>query len=133
MRKKQPGKSDHAADIDPSWHIDDTAPLEEYPDTKMTGWYDPTKLAGTAMDIVTSALLGVRGDYRIIEALATPQRPFDYRFLGEAKDGRLREEMWLDAAGQAGRETGRPEDAFPETCPWVMDRVMEAGWMPGEV
>ena len=45
-------------------------------------------------------------------------------------DADWREEMWLDAIEQAGRETGLAEDAFPEACPWPMEKVMAQDWTP---
>ncbi len=40
-------------------------------------------------------------------------------------------EAWLDAIGQASRETGLEEAIFPETCPWSMNQqVLQDGWLP---
>lgn len=38
--------------------------------------------------------------------------------------------VWGDAIDQASRETGLDTD-FGETCPWRMEQVLSADWMPG--
>ncbi len=84
--------------VDPGWHTDEATPLEEYPRTPMTGWYDPRMMAATAIDIATSSLLGVRGDFRLLEALSAPQGVFDYSRDEEAE----RTELWVDYVSDPG-------------------------------
>jgi len=38
----------------------------------MVGWYDPIQLGRTAVDVAVSTLFGKNADYRLMEALATP-------------------------------------------------------------
>ncbi|CAK0748785.1 DUF29 domain-containing protein [uncultured Gammaproteobacteria bacterium] len=37
-----------------------------------------------------------------------------------------------DALIEAERETGLPENAFPTTCPWSFETIMDADFWPGE-
>jgi len=37
---------------------------------------------------------------------------------------------WADARMSAERETGISLDEFPEECPWSMDQVLTADWLP---
>ena len=60
---------------------------------KMTGWYDPLKLAGAGLDILVSTLVSARSDYRMIEAISARQRFFDY--AGE-------QEIWIDYVADVG-------------------------------
>ena len=75
-----------------SWrpYTDDPARLMR---TRMTGWYDPFKLAQSARDIAVSALLGARDDQRVIEAIGCEQPPFDYSH---------KEELWIDYVADLG-------------------------------
>ena len=34
------------------------------------------------------------------------------------------------AIGEAGLETGLPEETFPAACPWSFDQIMDAGFWP---
>jgi hypothetical protein len=38
--------------------------------------------------------------------------------------------VWTKARNQAESETGMDFDAFPETCPWPMNVVLETGFLP---
>lgn len=40
-------------------------------------------------------------------------------------------EAWLDALARASQETGIDEAEFGETCPWTVDEVLDAGFLPG--
>ena len=39
-------------------------------------------------------------------------------------------EAWNDALASAIEETGL--DAFPDNCPWTVDRILDAAFWPGE-
>jgi hypothetical protein len=67
--------------------------------TPMVSWYSPFELAKSATDIAVSALLGPRGDFRLIEALGEDQDHFDYS-TGEG--GAARASMWIDYVADAG-------------------------------
>ena len=60
---------------------------------RMTAWYDPVKLASTAVDIIVSALVSGRSDFRMIEALAVPQEFFDYID---------KPDLWIDYVADVG-------------------------------
>ncbi|HEY1453646.1 MAG TPA: DUF29 domain-containing protein [Roseiarcus sp.] len=38
--------------------------------------------------------------------------------------------VWLDARGQARKETGLPDDDLPENSPWSMDQVADLEFWP---
>jgi hypothetical protein len=59
----------------------------------MVGWYDPFQLGKTAVQVMTSAILGTRADFRVIEALATDQGVFPYAD---------RNEIWIDYVADLG-------------------------------
>ena len=40
-------------------------------------------------------------------------------------------DAWDDAVVDASRETGLAYKAFPETCPWSPEQVMDQGFFPG--
>ncbi len=65
----------------------------------MVGWYDPTQLLITGMDVLISSLLGSRYDYRQMEALANPQPPYDY---SQVESGDSVEELWFDYVADLG-------------------------------
>lgn len=45
---------------------------------KMVRWYNPCQLVKTGWDVVASAILGTRADYRLIESFVSPgQEEFD--------------------------------------------------------
>ena len=80
---------------------------------KMVGWYDPSQLARTAVDVVISTLFGRHADYRLMEALATSgdTEAHDYtrhwKVGLEDRDipdslGNPREDIWLDYVGDVG-------------------------------
>ncbi|WP_437680779.1 metallophosphoesterase [Sorangium sp. So ce131] len=64
----------------------------------MTSWYSPFQLARSGLDMAISGLMGARGDFRLLEAIAGPQPPFDYA----ARDGLERDELWLDYVADTG-------------------------------
>jgi hypothetical protein len=66
---------------------------ERWPRAEMVGWYNPFQLSKTAIQVATSALLGTRADYRVIEALTTEQGIFN---CGE------RSEIWIDYVADLG-------------------------------
>ena len=60
----------------------------------MVRWFSPKQLINTAAQVLLSLIFGSRADYRIIEALQTPQpKPFDYS--GE-------KDLWLDFVADLG-------------------------------
>lgn len=72
--------------------------LEALPKNEMTCWYSPFQLACSALDMAISGLMGARGDFRLLEAIAWPQPPFDYT----VKNGLERDELWLDYVADMG-------------------------------
>jgi hypothetical protein len=60
---------------------------------KMTGWYDPSELLRTAMQVTVSALLGTRADFRLLESFNADQSVFDYS---------SKREVWLDYVADVG-------------------------------
>ena len=72
--------------------------LEALQQNIMTCWYSPFQLARTALDMTVSRLMGARGDFRLLEAIAGPQPPFDYAVL----NGAARDELWLDYVADTG-------------------------------
>lgn len=66
----------------------------------MVGWYDPSQLAKTAVEVAISTIFGRYADHRIIEGL-TPrdQHVHDYR---KGDDGNPRASMWIDYVGDVG-------------------------------
>jgi Calcineurin-like phosphoesterase len=74
-----------------------TGPIEPLP---MVGWYDPSQLARTAVEVVVSTVLGRHADNRLIEALEVPEKKFyDYTVND---DGTVREAIWIDYVADAG-------------------------------
>lgn len=80
---------------------------------KMVGWYDPSQLARTAVDVIVSTLFGRHSDYRLMEALVTGASTDPYDYSREWKpgpddrdipdlQGKLREDIWLDYVGDVG-------------------------------
>lgn len=60
----------------------------------MVDWYNPFQLARTAVDVVVSALLGTRADFRVVQALAgDPKEPFNYDDQNE---------IWFDYVADLG-------------------------------
>ena len=41
-----------------------------------------------------------------------------------------KELVWGDAVTAAAKETGLELDTFPDACPWLMDDVLQEGWLP---
>ncbi|WP_437986115.1 metallophosphoesterase [Sorangium sp. So ce117] len=64
----------------------------------MTCWYSPFQLARSALDMTVSRLMGARGDFRLLEAIAGPQPPFDYA----VRSGVMRDELWIDYVADTG-------------------------------
>lgn len=60
----------------------------------MVGWFDPAQLFINGMQVLTSAILGTRTDYRLLESLTTPTPSFDY--------GTGRRELWFDFVADLG-------------------------------
>ena len=46
------------------------------------------------------------------------------------QDREWQADAWEDAVDQAIKETGLDSAAFPEACPWPLDKVLSPGWMP---
>src|SRR2546422_7074763 len=65
------------------------------PPTKrpMVNWYDFRQLLSTGVEVLISAAMGQRFDYRVMEDIALPQPLFDYS-VDEAKQPRS--ELWFD-------------------------------------
>lgn len=72
--------------------------LEALQQIVMTCWYSPFQLARSALDMTISHLMGTRGDFRLLEAIAGPQPPFDYA----VRNGAARDELWLDYVADTG-------------------------------
>ncbi len=72
--------------------------LERLQASSMTSWYSPFQLARSALDMAVSHLMGARGDFRLIEAIAGPQPPFDYA----VRNGLPRDEIWIDYVADMG-------------------------------
>src|SRR5205823_2581239 len=60
---------------------------------KMVGWYDPGQLLHTGLQVLVSALLGTRADFRVLESLARDQDIFDYSSENE---------IWIDYVADLG-------------------------------
>lgn len=69
----------------------------------MADWYDPRQLLRTGIEVLISAAMGQRFDYRTMEDVALSQDVFDYSRL-DASDPQspLRDEMWLSYLGDTG-------------------------------
>ncbi|WP_437930513.1 calcineurin [Sorangium sp. So ce291] len=72
--------------------------LEALQRSVMTAWYSPFQLARSALDMIVSRLMGARGDFRLLEAIAGPQPPFDYA----VRNGATRDELWVDYVADTG-------------------------------
>ncbi|WP_437970434.1 calcineurin [Sorangium sp. So ce260] len=72
--------------------------LEALQRSSMTSWYSPFQLARSALDMTVSHLMGARGDFRLIEAIAGPQPPFDYA----VRNSLPRDEIWIDYVADTG-------------------------------
>ncbi|MBI3304571.1 MAG: metallophosphoesterase [Deltaproteobacteria bacterium] len=59
----------------------------------MVGWYDIRKLGKTAVDVAISAILGMRADYRLLEALEAEQPVFPYD---------NQRDIWIDYVADTG-------------------------------
>jgi hypothetical protein len=46
------------------------------------------------------------------------------------RDPVWQEDIWLDAAAQAQKETGLAEDELPEACPWTMEQTADQDFWP---
>ncbi len=46
------------------------------------------------------------------------------------RDEDWREAVWLDAVALAAKETGRPEDDFPDASPWPFEKACESDFWP---
>ncbi len=60
-------------------------------------------------------------------ALALRETP---SLISIMRDPDWRESAWLDAVARAAKETGRPEDEFPESCPWSYDQACDSEFWP---
>jgi len=60
----------------------------------MVGWYDPFQLLRTGKDVLVSALLGTRADYRLLESFDAQQGIFD--------DCAKEPEIWIDYVADVG-------------------------------
>ena len=63
------------------------------PHRKMVRWYDPVQLLHTGVEVIVSAVLGTRSDYRVMESFSGLQDVFDYS--GER-------EIWIDYVADLG-------------------------------
>src|SRR5438046_1190192 len=64
---------------------------------KMVGWYDPTQLARTAVEVFLSTVFGRHADHRLQEALAAPDGDiFDYSRCADSQP------FWLDYVADVG-------------------------------
>lgn len=67
------------------------------PQLKMVAWYNPIQLCRTAINVFVSLIFGRHSDYRLIEALGTPDiRIHDYSHLG------MQNECWIDYVADLG-------------------------------
>jgi hypothetical protein len=62
----------------------------------MVGWYDPGQLIRTGSDVAASTLFGRHADFRLMEAVATPNMPVDV--IDAAAD----EDVWIDYVADTG-------------------------------
>ena len=62
----------------------------------MVGWYDPGQLMRTAADVAASTLFGRHADYRLMEAVATPNIQVDVVDAGADGD------VWIDYVSDTG-------------------------------
>ena len=62
----------------------------------MVGWYDPGQLIRTGCDVAASTLFGRHADFRLMEAVATPNLAIDDIATGG------REEVWVDYIADTG-------------------------------
>jgi uncharacterized membrane protein len=69
-------------------------PEKKWIQHKMVGWYDPGQFLHTGVEVVVSALLGTRADYRVVESLTAPQGIFD--------DYASEPEIWIDYVADLG-------------------------------
>lgn len=63
------------------------------PHPPMVGWFDPGQLLRSGTQVLISALLGTRADYRVLESFGGPQPVFDYS---------TGEEIWIDYVADLG-------------------------------
>jgi hypothetical protein len=73
---------------------------DTWPQEGMVGWYDPRKLGETAVDVAVSTVLGVRADYRLLEALGGDQQIF--RYDEEAPPSQAQRDIWIDYVADVG-------------------------------
>jgi hypothetical protein len=62
----------------------------------MVGWYDPAQLIRTGCDVAASTLFGRHADFRLMEAVSTPNMPIDEVGAGEHGD------VWIDYIADTG-------------------------------
>jgi len=69
----------------------------------MTDWYDPRQLLRTGIEVLISAAMGQRFDYRMMQDVALEQSIFDYsREDSSDPQSALRNELWIDYMGDTG-------------------------------
>ncbi len=67
----------------------------------MVGWFDPGPLISTGLDVIVSTMFGRHSDYRLLEALATPDQEDDFDFAVD-EHGRPRHDIWIDYVADTG-------------------------------
>ena len=65
---------------------------------KMVAWYSPTQLSKTAVDVLISLIFGRHADYRLIEALGTPDIKIEDYTTRVAPD----QDFWFDYVADVG-------------------------------
>src|SRR5437868_13821448 len=81
------------------------------PHRKMVRWYDPVQLLHTGVEVIVSAVLGTRSDYRVMESFSGPQDVFDYS--GEP-------EIWIDYVADLG---------YGWNSTVIIARLLGRGWL----
>jgi hypothetical protein len=114
---ESPGDPFHGNGRRPSGHMHLVPPVEHL---GMVGWYDPSQLMRTAVEVFWSTIFGRYADQRLIEALTVSnngEQFFDYTVYYRTRDGqfertdqedlipeqaRLREDIWIDYVSDVG-------------------------------
>jgi hypothetical protein len=73
-----------------------TQTSDESTQKSMVGWYDPAQLIRTGADVAASTLFGRHADFRLMEAVSTPNMPIDEVGAGEHGD------VWIDYIADTG-------------------------------
>lgn len=89
------------------------ARLSSPPKKPMVGWYAPSQLAKTAVEVAISTIFGRHSDHRLVEAMASgddQKKRYDYTcyYLDDGKDlcepdrAHPRKSIWIDYVGDVG-------------------------------